>query len=290
MTKLNYLKIYTTLVRTPRMTYNFPLLSDVRLTKDGYRVSFPKKKCVSEKDFLIPVGTKEWEIFHCYFSILLSELKAKPGEKLWRTGVEAIKNKPSYFMRAPLGDRKIRRLPRYIANKLGYDSHINLEFKLYHENESDEVLYDNGDKHKSPKPSEDLTVDSFDDNDPKISEPKTKKSSLKLDTSHLDELIKDLEPIICLGINPYELDSAPLFLELPKDSQRKYYRVWCEFLEDNDIRLGHPPTFAQLYGFLEKAFKEGKKPTTIVTFNSHINMGLHLIYNRKMKDWSKFAK
>ena len=104
-------------------------------------------------------------------------------------------------------------------------------------------------------------------------------NSVESNTFNFEELTKGLAPIVCLGKDPFELNLSP---DLPKDSQRKYIRTWREFLNHTGTCLGHPPTFTQIYGFMETKFIEGKKTTTLSTYLSHICMGLYLIYNRKL--------
>ena len=117
--------------------------------------------------------------------------------------------------------------------------------------------------------------------------PKTKKSSSH--TSDLDES-QDSDPIVCLGVRPYELESAPLFRNLPSDTQRKYNNTWCEFLELHNIRLGHPPTFTQFYDFMEMKLKEGKGQTTVKAYYTHLSMGLLQIYSRKLPPFKEILK
>ena len=143
------------------------------MTKDGYRITFPKKSHpVSVKDFLIPAGTIEGEIFHSYFSVILRELNLGPGEKLWRCGVSITKSKASYFASCPLAERKTRGIAKYIADCLGYDGQEKKDFKLYdsfgfNEDVGDlSVGDDSADKNpKSGNFSIDTTQESFEGDD-----------------------------------------------------------------------------------------------------------------------------
>ena len=113
--------------------YIFFFLPDVRLTEDGYRISFPQTKKEKHKfvtDFLIPIGTLECEIFHCYISEIHRELDLDPGDQLWLRGVEANESKASYFKHSPLCYKVFRSIPKYIAFKLGYDAKTRNEFRL----------------------------------------------------------------------------------------------------------------------------------------------------------------
>lgn len=110
----------------------FFIISDVRLTEAGYTVTFPpgKQKRQILKDFLIPAGTLEYDMFHRYISVILGGevKKMQPNNRLWLRGNEATETKRSFFSNAPLGDRTIREIPRYIAKKLGYDENTQYDF------------------------------------------------------------------------------------------------------------------------------------------------------------------
>lgn len=327
--------------------HDFLFLSDVNLMEDGYRISFPQSE-KDVKDFLIPVGTIEFEIFHSYLSVILQEFNFEPGEWLWRKGMLASEYKASHFLNSPLNRKRTSAIPRYIAGKLGYDAKTKMRFKtnsfefkdiLLKEKENDEVTNDadnyldlvSGDVpiHESLRPfvdflpendeqTSDLNVDVDDsaekdlssanftneiasdtidtdyednvdenisDSDSEFGDSEAKKSSnAALD---LAEWIKDLDPIVCLGLDPYNLESASMVKDLPDVTRRKYIKTWCDFLNSCDIRLGHPPTYDQVFGFIEKMYLEGKMPATLKAYFSHISMGLQQIYNRKLANSQK---
>ena len=254
---------------------------------------------------MIPIDTLESEIFHCYFSLILQELNLEPGERLWQRGVESTQTKASHLVRSQMGEKSIRSIARYIAGVLGYDAKTKMEFKLNSfcpENVTTKEKDDAIDNHESLISIAQKMTHSFGDVvDPCSSKSLEEKDLISGDfnseiasdhidsddedndivepnTFDFDEWVKGLEPIVCLGNNPLELE----FPQLPKLSKQKYIRTWHEFLNLTDICLGYPPNFAQIYGFIEMQFIEGKSPATIAASLSHINMGLQMIYNRKL--------
>ena len=327
--------------------YESIYLSDVKLTKDGYRISFPqpKNKPKAVIGCLIQVGTLEYEIFHCFLSTIHKELNLKPGEKLWQTGKEATKTKRSHFTHSPMGEKKVRAIARYVADKLGYDAIPDLEFKLHSfclkdeskndasidkrsglsqdvkTNENKKQNFDNSSGHRAYGESSDSVNpcssnsleekgnvnndiasdyinsddEDFDnvqqnilDSDADFVDPETKKSSN--DAFDLDEWIKGLGTIECLGIDPYALESSPTFQKYYTATKEDYKRSWFKFLKLNNIRVGHPPTFAQLWNFLEMKYKKGQRTTTVGIHHSILNLGLQEIYNRKLTYWTEISK
>ena len=109
------------------------------MANDAYRITYPSN------DILIPAGTLEFNVFHCYFSDILKELiNLKPADSLWQRGVQDTKLTvtPSHFLYSQFGEKNMRLIPRYIAGMLGYDAATTMEFNTYSfnlkENENDE--------------------------------------------------------------------------------------------------------------------------------------------------------
>ena len=113
------------------------------------------------------------------------------------------------------------------------------------------------------------------------------------DSSDLEKLVLQLEPIVCLGIDPHSLSSFQMMKDFPDDTRHRYLRTWNEFLKCHpDICIGNPPTFAQLYEYIEMKLKRGKQLTTVTSYYSHLNFGLRHIYKQQlsMSYWKNILK
>ena len=106
------------------MNVNLPFFfSDVKLDKEGYLFEFKpgKQKVQLLKDFLVPVNTLEFEVFHCYKTVVEEELEIESSDRMWLTGVKETQEFESYFRHGPVGIKEIRKVPRFIADFLGYE-------------------------------------------------------------------------------------------------------------------------------------------------------------------------
>ena len=94
----------------------------MKLKKEGYFFEFSpaKQKVKHLKDFLVPIGTIEFEIFNTYKTVLFSELDLEQEDRMWIRGVAETANLESYFHNSPIGRRKISDIAAYIAEQLGY--------------------------------------------------------------------------------------------------------------------------------------------------------------------------
>ena len=90
---------------------------------EGYLFEFRpcKQRSIVMKNFLVPLASLEYEIFHTYKSVVEEELEIGPEDRLWLCGVKESNEYESYFKHSPIGIKEIRKIPRFIAEFLGYD-------------------------------------------------------------------------------------------------------------------------------------------------------------------------
>ena len=109
-----------------------------------------------------------------------------------------------------------------------------------------------------------------------------KMPSEPTDLNTLNAWLTGENPIVCIGIDPNDFSKAPGFVDMLSDSKQKYIATWSQFVSDYDIKVGKPPTFGEVYQYLEKKFCKNYSATTITSYFSHINMAMTKIYHRNL--------
>ena len=94
--------------------------------KEGFFFEFSpaKQKVQNLKDFLIPIGCIEFEVFNTYRTVVFSELLLEPTDSMWIKGVVDSKKTASHFVWSAIGDRTLRDIPEWIALQIGYPPEV----------------------------------------------------------------------------------------------------------------------------------------------------------------------